>query len=434
MKFPKKSSIASHFAKTIKFLAHNAKYSRLNTGNGICVHQLNDFGELNMKKHIGLLVPTFPVASETFIVTEANALAKIGHKVTIFTFKLAGVSSTLLKNIDVVEISAPIHSSTAFYMLKHPIKSLQITKLAKSLNMISTSSLLAWSIQLSNLIDKYKVKHLHCHFLHGHASYGCLAAKLSDITVSGVGHGHDVYINNKDLNGNLRMFNFVVAVCDEMANHFVKLIGPKTKLLHCGINTHFFKPQTSRAKESTHLVFVGRLVEKKGLVYLVQAMAKINRSIPLYIDIVGDGPLKNDLMALVQKHNLQSHIHFLGAKDPTWLKDNLPNYSGFVAPFCQAENGDRDTGPVVLKEAMACGLPVITSDFMGCKEIVGDVGILCKPKDSESIKDGLLKFNSLTPHQRLELGRKAVLRVNQLFDATTQAKKMSMWIQGARAC
>lgn len=385
-----------------------------------------------MKKHIALLVPSFPVPSETFVITEANALVRVGHKVTIFTFKKLASSQTLSKEIEVKEIPYPTKLSTLSFLMCRPLSSFNMLRVASNITMISKLSLVAWSVSLAKLIEHYKVQHIHCHFLHAHASYGCLAARLANITVSGVGHGHDVYINNRDLKNNLKLFHFVVAVCDEMATHFMAEVGHRTKLLHCGINTHFFKPQVHRAKESTHLVFVGRLVEKKGLLYLIEAMASINKEIPLYIDIVGDGPLLQDLQHLVQKHKLQSHIRFLGAKEPSWISENLPNYSGFVAPFCEASNGDRDTGPVVLKEAMACGLPVITTDFMGCREIVGDAGLMCIPKDKDSLKSSLIQFYELSPHARLELSRLAVQRVNQLFDANNQAKKISHWIQGVR--
>jgi glycosyltransferase involved in cell wall biosynthesis len=386
-----------------------------------------------MKKHIALLVPSFPVPSETFVITEANALVRVGHKVTIFTFKKLGLSNTLNKEINVVEVPCPDRLGTLSYLLSHPILSVRTVKLSANIKMVSKQSLIAWSVSIAKLVTLHKIQHIHCHFLHAHASYGCLAARLTNITVSGVGHGHDVYINNKDLKNNLRLFHFVVAVCEEMASHFISEVGHKTKLLHCGINTHFFKPQVFSAKESTHLVFVGRLVEKKGLKYLIDAMACINKDLPLYIDIVGDGPLLSELQAQVQKHKLQSHIRFLGAKEPAWISENLPKYSGFVAPFCEASNGDRDTGPVVLKEAMACGLPIITTDFMGCREIVGSAGLMCLPKDVESLKARLIQFYDMSPHSRLALAKQAVARVNQHFDANNQAKKISHWIQGARA-
>lgn len=391
-----------------------------------------ELGETNMKKHIALLVPSFPVASETFVITEANALHKVGHKVSIFTFAKGERSNTLSKEIDVIEIPRPNSIETVSFLIRNPVTSFKTIKTASEIKMVSQMSLVGWSVSIAKLVKQLNVRHIHCHFLHAHASYGCLAARLANITVSGVGHGHDVYINNKDLKSNLKLFNFVVAVCEDMASQFIAEVGHRTKLLHCGINTHFFKPQVNRAKESTHLVFVGRLVEKKGINYLIDAMANLNQDIPLYVDIVGDGPLLQDLKAQTQRHNLQSHICFLGAKEPAWLSENLPKYSGFVAPFCEASNGDRDTGPVVLKEAMACGLPIITTDFMGCREIVGEAGFICKPKDVVTLKEALSEFYAMTPHKRLEMSRAAVARVSQLFDAYNQAKKISYWIQGAR--
>ena len=106
------------------------------------------------------------------------------------------------------------------------------------------------------------------------------------------------------------------------------------------------------------------------------------------------------------------------------------NYSALIAPFCVAKNGDRDTGPLVLKEAMACGLPVLTTTLMGANEIVTpNVGMKCMPSSISGISKMLYKFHQLSPHKRYLLGQNAKQHVNQHYNAFNQAKQLSKWVE-----
>jgi glycosyltransferase involved in cell wall biosynthesis len=108
------------------------------------------------------------------------------------------------------------------------------------------------------------------------------------------------------------------------------------------------------------------------------------------------------------------------------------HYDGFLAPFCIAENGDKDTGPVVLKEAMAMSLPVITCDVMGCAEIVDDsVGYLVESRNTQALTRAINQYVHLSKEQRAKMRLAARARVLEKFDAFKQAKQLSNWIQQA---
>ncbi|GAA59820.1 hypothetical protein P20652_1684 [Pseudoalteromonas sp. BSi20652] len=130
-------------------------------------------------------------------------------------------------------------------------------------------------------------------------------------------------------------------------------------------------------------------------------MKKLSKKYPISLDIVGDGPLLNDLKYLCEELGIVKEVNFLGVKSPQWLSINTSNYSALIAPFCVSKNGDRDTGPIVLKEAMASGIPVLTTELMGAKEIVNDsVGLKCEPSSISGLEKMLIAFCELNPYER----------------------------------
>jgi len=381
-------------------------------------------------KHIGIVVPSFHISSETFVVTEINALVKAGHKVSVLTFEDLNECSNLNKNVEVIIIKRSI-SKALTYALNHPVKAFNGALAATKFSSISITSLFGLGLNIGDIIKEQKISHIHCHFMHAPLAYAIVGSKTAGITVSSIGHGHDVYVNDSDIAQKLSMCDFSVAVCNDMVSKLNEYKAGKVELLHCGVDLHLFNSKPSRLNESVKLLFIGRLVEKKGLQFLFPAIKKLSRRFPITLDIVGDGPLVNDYRLMCEELGITEQVRFLGRKTPFWISQNAVNYSALVAPFCVSGNGDRDTGPLVLKEAMASGIPVITTELMGAKEIVDDsVGFKCEPSSIEGLENVLVKFCELTPYQRYIKGTNARRTVASKYNASSQAKKLSMWVQG----
>jgi len=380
-------------------------------------------------KHIGIVVPSFHIPSETFVVTEINALVKAGHKVSVLTFENLNECINLDNSVRIIVIKKSTQSAISF-ALQHPVMALKSSILASKFSAISFVSLMGYGLNIAEIIHSRKISHIHCHFMHAPLTYSIVASKIAGVSVSSIGHGHDVYVNDSDLKLKLSLCDFSVAVCKDMQIKLNNYSAGKVQLLHCGIDLSMFNAKPSRLNESVKLLFVGRLVEKKGLQFLLPAIKKLNKKYSISLDIVGEGPLLNDLIYLCEELNIVTEVKFLGAKSPTWLAKNTSDYSALVAPFCVSSNGDRDTGPVVLKEAMASGIPVITTELMGAKEIVNDsVGFKCEPSSIGGLERILTEFCDLSPYERYEKGLNAKKLVTKKFDANSQAKKLSNWIQ-----
>ncbi|MBI5938601.1 MAG: glycosyltransferase [Betaproteobacteria bacterium] len=112
------------------------------------------------------------------------------------------------------------------------------------------------------------------------------------------------------------------------------------------------------------ILFVGRLVEKKGLRYLIEAMPAIVERIPAAcLKIVGHGPEEARLRTLAAQLDMTGHIEFIGSLPQTEIPPLYRRASVFVAPFVEAAGGDREGLGLVTVEAIACGCPVIVGDM-----------------------------------------------------------------------
>jgi glycosyltransferase involved in cell wall biosynthesis len=140
------------------------------------------------------------------------------------------------------------------------------------------------------------------------------------------------------------------------------------------------------------ILFVGRLAEKKGVHYLLQAMAAPElRRLSCHLVVVGDGPERMALERLGMELKLDSFVHFLGPLDHTALPELYASADLFCAPSVVARSGDVDGLPTVILEASASGLPCISSPVGGIGDFIesGKNGLLVPPADVPKLSEAL---------------------------------------------
>ena len=201
----------------------------------------------------------------------------------------------------------------------------------------------------------------------------------------------------------------------------------KLRVLPIGIDTQAlaFAPELSR---EPLILFVGRLVEKKGCRVLLEAMARVQQTLPnARLLIAGDGPERSQLELLATAHT--QGTRFLGVQTPEQVRAHMRSARCLAAPSITAANGDSEGLPTVLSEALALGLPVASTVHSGIPELIehGRHGLLSAERDAETLARHLIEL--CTAHtladalaERLRAAGRA--RVEQSFDLARQTHQL----------
>jgi glycosyltransferase involved in cell wall biosynthesis len=201
----------------------------------------------------------------------------------------------------------------------------------------------------------------------------------------------------------------------------------RVRVLPMGIDTTRFTPRAAvaRGHDGPRLLFVGRLVEKKGTRYAIEAMAAIAREEPgARLMIVGDGPERTALERLTARLDLKDRVAFAGAVPNDELPALYASADLFIGPSVVEANGDTESFGVVFAEAMASGCPVVATDVGGVADLVvdGETGVLVPERDAPAIAEtvvALLRDDAL----RRKLAGNGVAWVREEFDLRRTASR-----------
>ena len=169
----------------------------------------------------------------------------------------------------------------------------------------------------------------------------------------------------------------------------------KIAVHHMGIDLARFRftvPRTPTVDQPLRVVCVARLVEKKGLPYIVRAISTLRRDgVDIALDIVGDGPLRPPLQSLIAELGMNNTVRIIGARSRDEVARAMSAAHLFAAPSVTAMDGDMEGIPVALMEAMASGVPVVATVHSGIPELVEDKvsGLLVPERDIDALADAL---------------------------------------------
>ncbi|WP_426285279.1 glycosyltransferase [Luteibacter sp. E-22] len=212
-------------------------------------------------------------------------------------------------------------------------------------------------------------------------------------------HGADLFA----LHGRLPMAlkRFVLARCQAttVVSHAMQdeaeslLNGRKAIVSPMGVDLHErFVPGDGVSREPGQILFVGRLVEKKGVEVLLRAMPLVLQRVPTAtLTIVGFGPLEASLKSECAELGLDDIVTFVGAVTQAGLVNYYQSASVFAAPFRAASSGDQEGLGLVLVEALGCGCPVVASDVPAVRDVASDMSGMrvVVPEDPRALADGL---------------------------------------------
>ena len=287
------------------------------------------------------------------------------------------------------------------------------------------------------------IAHLHAHFAHDPTLIALLAQQLTGISFSFTAHARDlVQIPAHVLAERIERATATLT-CSGTNMEYVDTTLPerlhaKVRLIHHGVNLDGFAPAPGDGPDADAgaplILSVGRLVEKKGFPDLIDACAELRRAgLPFRCAIYGEGPLAGALQQQIDRLGLADAVRLAGACSQQELIPVLQRADLFALASFVTDDGDRDGIPNVLVEAMACGLPVVSTTVAGIPELVkpGQNGLLVPPRDVAGLAEALAALLR-DPEQRQALGRRARQTVVAHFDLQAAAREIVGLFAGQR--
>ena len=399
---------------------------------------------------IGYVLKRYPRLSETFIVQEILQMEQRGADLVMFPIMDSGEK---LRNPAVDEVHAPVHYLQRSFWRDLPgmivdhgrllasspggyVRGLQQLTRSRRSGFTAVRTFLQAG-RLALWTRREGVSHLHAHFAHNPAALAQYAHLFTGLPYSFTAHAKDLYLSAPaSLRKKAKRATFV-STCTAFNATYLQSVLPeqshdKVHVVYHGVDTRRFRPpKTREANPVPCLVAVGRLVPKKGHAYLVEAAHLLDlRGVAFQLEIYGDGPQRDALHEQIATAGLETKVRLQGACTQDELIAVYQAVDVFVLASVVTENGDRDGIPNVILEAMACGLPVVSTDISGIPEVVRDGvnGRLVTAGGAGQLADALWDLMS-SPRLRSELGRAARETVIRSFDATDNAERMASLLQ-----
>lgn len=387
---------------------------------------------------VGYVLKRYPRYSETFVVNEILALEAEGREIEIFA--LRPVEETHFQNI-ISLVRAPV--------TRIPDKQKLLDDAWRQISALWSELPGAWAklerypeatgrdilqaVRLAIEVRARGVGHLHAHFGTVAATITRIAADLADIPWSMTLHAKDIYYDYPEdihLDLKIRDADAVVTVSDYNRAYLARQHPRRTVLIHNGIRLEDFPWQAPA--DSLEVLAVGRLIEKKGFHFLIEALRLLSAGgRKVSARIIGSGGMQAELAEQIAASGVA--VTLAGPQPQAEVIAAMRRASVLVCPCVVGEDGNRDGMPTVLLEAMALGLPVIASPVTGIPELVrdGESGLLSPEGDAEALA-GKIALMLDDPALRLRLSRAARARIEADFDIRDSARHLGRIFDGQR--
>lgn len=407
--------------------------------------------EGNGKPNVGFVVCVWPRLSETFILNEVIGLERLGARLHIFSIK---EPKDQLVHARVSDVRAPVtylsmeRNKKAIWLAnirlfrRRPVRYIRTLLKAMGYGRLRVLRRFFQASYLAEILLREPLTYLHAHFAHTSAIVGMFTHLLTGIPYGFSAHAKDIYVETPPdlLRAEVQSAEAVITCTEHNRRYLSSEIGaPGNRKIHCiyhGIDLSQFKfcPRGPGA-EPPVILSVGRLIEKKGLRDLILAADILRqRGRRFQVEIVGNGPLRQSLEAQVRQLGLSDQLRFLGPLSHEMVCRIYQRVCVFALPCVVAADGDRDGIPNVLLEAMASGVPVVSTPISGIPEIIRSEveGLLVPPNNPAKLADALDRLLD-SPELRERLALAARSKIETCFSIErNSARLLSVFEQVGR--
>jgi colanic acid/amylovoran biosynthesis glycosyltransferase len=381
---------------------------------------------------IGYLTGEYPRATDTFIQREVSTLRSLGIEIQTFSIRRPSIKQ-LVGEEQKTEFKQTVyllpprifrlfsaHLALFFTAFPQYLKALSLAwktcqpglkGFIYQVFYFAEAGILAREIQSQNL------EHLHNHLADSSCTVAMLAAEMVEISFSFTVHGPYIFFEPYRwfLGEKIKRALFVACIshfCRSQCMLFVPMeCWSKLHIVHCGVDPKLFLP-IKHTGSGSQLLYVGRLSAAKGVPILLESLAKLKDAHPdILLTVIGDGGEREHLEKLVFDLGLSGNVKLVGYKSQTEVRQYLRETDIFILPsFAEGV-------PVSLMEAMASGVPVISTRIAGISELVQDEvsGYLVSPGNIEQLSEKILHLYA-NPECRQSFGEAGRNYVIQEFN------------------
>ena len=298
-----------------------------------------------------------------------------------------------------------------------------------------------WS--LARLLRRERFDIIHAHWIIPQGLMAALALILTrnSTPLLCTSHGGDLYGLQGRIFARLKLWvlnrsQAITVVSQAMKDKLVNMgvASGKIQVISMGVDLQgTFVPDLDKARDPHELLFVGRLVGKKGLDVLLQALPIVLESQPeVRLIVAGSGPLEPKLRKQAQALGIEGKVSFLGMLPQSELPGLYQRAAMAVFPFITAETGDQEGLSLVIMEAMGCACPIMVSDLPAIKDTIQheETGMISPVGIPQTLAQSIIK--SIHEPDRLKrMATKARQLAVKKYDWNVVTEKYLRWIQTA---
>lgn len=394
---------------------------------------------------VAVLMSRFPTVTETFILREMIEMERQGQPVRLVPMLKDSppvIHDAAKPWLDVAlytpYLSPAIIAANLRTLLRRPRRYLSLLRrlvfgtVGSPGTLIRTLAIFPKSVFLAGALTREGIRHIHAHYATHPATMALIIATLSDITFSFTVHAHDIQIDRSLLRWKLRETRFVRSISD-FNRRFLERLYPKEakgkiNVIHVGIEPQMYDENARREPDADgvpKVLCVAAHRPYKGLPILIEACRILRESgIAFQCDVVGDGPMRGELEAMIREREADDVIRLAGAKPQEEVARMMGEATLFVLPSIIASDGQMEGIPVALMEAMASGRAVVSTSISGIPELVQHEmgGLLVPPGDAPALAGAMRELieDRERARQMGAEGRRKVHAEFTLSDTVTQ--------------
>lgn len=396
-------------------------------------------------KKIAYLINKYPQISQVPMRREIVAMRELGVPIECIT--LRETEDRLIDEADIREKAntrvllavgaTGLIWATLRTMITRPLKFARALKVAYGLGrrsergMIINMIYLAEACVLLGWMKRGGFDHIHVHFATNSTAVAMLCRLLGGPPYSFTMHGSEEFDSPRQLWLNIKIHHaeFVNAITEFTRSQLYRWADhddwSKIRIVRCGVDAAYLDVPPTPVPDVPRLVNVGRIIEQKGQLLLIEAVARLAREgIACELVLVGDGPKRDEAERLIERLGLVGKVRLVGYKTGKDVRDELQAARALVLPsFAEGL-------PVVILESLALGRPVISTYIAGIPELVepGQCGWLVPAGSVDALVDAMRAVLTTPVEELSRMGLEGRRRIEKWHDARVETARLASWL------